>query len=203
MTMAKETKPLNKRQMIRERARAQRRRRKIIPLAILVAGLVFISASLYWIASGSPAKAARDYRPEDVSSERPLLAVHEMEPFNPASVPFLPKDGPQPKIALSETLYNFGSIGLNDVVTMEFVIANQGAAPLTISRAYTTCGCTTAEFTATIIPPGQVSIMNLVFDAGFHFTGGQTVKRGVIIESNDPRNPQTEIWVQASVRTTP
>lgn len=201
--MSKENMPLSKRQMIRERARRQRRQRKIIPLAILVAGLALVGASLYWVAGERPAKAARDYRPEDVAYERPSMAVHEMEPFNLASVPFLPKDGPQPKIALSEVSYNFGSIGPRDVVTREFVIANQGEAPLTISRAYTTCGCTTAQLSATIIPPGKVSIMKLVFDAGFHDTGGQTVRRGVIIESNDPRNPQTEVWIQAAVRTTP
>ena len=89
------------------------------------------------------------------------------------------------------------------MVQHEFAIANVGDAPLTISRAYTTCGCTTADFTATVIPPGKVSIMTLTFDAGFHDAGGQTVRRGVIIENNDARNPQVEIWTQAAVRTTP
>jgi hypothetical protein len=119
------------------------------------------------------------------------------------SIPFLPQSDPQPKIVINEAFYNFGSLGLTDVVTRDFVIANVGEAPLTISRAYTTCGCTTADFTATVIQPGQVSIMTLVFDAGFHDVGGQTVRRGVIIENNDPKNSNAEIWIQASIRNSP
>ena len=31
------------------------------------------------------------------------------------------------------------------------------------------------------------------FDAGFHEAGGQTVRRGVFIENNDPDHPELEI----------
>ena len=77
------------------------------------------------------------------------------------------------------------------------------AIQLTISRAYTTCGCTKAEFTSSIIPAGKVAIVTLVFDAGFHDVRGQTVRRGLIIENNDPDWPTVEIWAQASVRSSP
>jgi hypothetical protein len=115
-------------------------------------------------------------------------------------IPFLPKDQAQPAIAVSETSYDFGRIGPTDVVERTFVIFNTGNAPLTISRAYTTCGCTTADITASSIPPGKVAVVTLTFDAGFHETAGQTVRRGLIIENNDPRGPKAEIWIQASVR---
>lgn len=188
---------------LRERARKQRQRQKLMPLIIVIAGVLLVGASLYWMVGKTPAKASADYSPEDVVYDQPLHAIHEMEPTDMNSIPFLPKDGPQPKIAVSETFFDFGSLGLKDVVTHEFVIANQGEAPLTISRAYTTCGCTTADFTATVVPPGKVTVMTLTFDAGFHDAGGQTVRRGVIIENNDPDNPAMEIWTQAAVRTEP
>ncbi len=41
--------------------------------------------------------------------------------------------------------------------------------------------------------------MTLTFDAGFHDVSGQTVRRGVIIENNDPNHPVLEIWVEVSV----
>lgn len=188
----------------RQRARKRRQQKRLIQVAVMVlAGAVLIAAGWYMLAGRNSAKAAIEYGPEDVVSDSPLHAIHEMEPSNLASIPFLPKDGPQPKIAIPEDSYSFGSVGLTEVVQHEFAIANVGDAPLTIHRAYTTCGCTTADFTATVIPPGKVSIMTLTFDAGFHDAGGQTVRRGVIIETNDERNPQVEIWTQASVRTTP
>jgi hypothetical protein len=161
------------RKEIRERARQRRKQQKMIP-AILMAAF-----------------------------DQPLHAIHEMEPSTVNQIAFLPKNGPQPKVAIAEDFYNFGVIGPSDVVTYDFVIANQGDAPLTIKRAYTTCGCTTADFTATIIPPGKVSIVTMVLDAGFHDVSGQTVRRGIIIENNDPQNPQIEVWAQATVRNNP
>jgi hypothetical protein len=163
--------------------------------------VVLIIISLLLFTDTPIARADIDYVPEDIVYEQPLHAVHEMEPSNLASIPFLAKDGPQPEIVISESFYNFGVIGVTEVARQNFVIANLGDAPLTISRAYTTCGCTTADFTSTVIPPGKVSIMTLILDAGFHDVRGQTVRRGVIIENNDPRNSQVEIWTQATVRS--
>lgn len=183
-------------------ARAQKRKRqKTIQLGVIVLGLVMVIASSIWLLKGQRASAALDYNLEDIAYDRPLHAVHEMEGAKLDAIPFLPKADPQPKIEVSERFYDFGSIGPQEVVVKEFVIANLGEAPLTLSRAYTTCGCTTADFTGTVIPPGKVAIMTLTLDAGFHDVRGQTVRRGVIIENNDPRNPQMEIWTQASVRS--
>jgi hypothetical protein len=104
-------------------------------------------------------------------------------------------------IAVNEDYFDFGSIGATEMVSREFIIANTGEGPLTISRAFTTCGCTEADFSASVIQPGEVATVTLRLDAGFHDVRGQTVRRGIIIESNDPRRPQTEIWIQASVST--
>lgn len=114
-------------------------------------------------------------------------------------MPFsLPYDNPA--IALPETVYDFGSIGPKEVVKKTFVIRNTGEESLTISKAYTTCGCTTADFTSSVIPPGKVALVTVTFDAGFHDTRGQTVQRGVMIENNDPNQSKAEIWISATVR---
>jgi hypothetical protein len=192
------------RRAIRERARKRRQQRRILPTILLVAiGVGLIGAAWYLLAGRSSAQTGFEINSEDVVYDQPLTAVHEMEPPNLESIPFLPKDGPQPKIGVSEDFSNLGSIGPTDVVTYDFAITNQGEAPLTINRAYTTCGCTTAEFTATVIPPGKVSVVTMRLDAGFHDVRGQTVRRGIIIENNDPNNPQVELWAQAAVRRTP
>jgi len=69
---------------------------------------------------------------------------------------------------------------------------------LTISRAFTTCGCTTAEITARVIPPKKVALARVRVDMGYHDTRGQDVRRGLIIESNDREDQRTEVWVHAS-----
>ena len=191
----------NSRRAIRERARKRRRKQQLIPTLVMVGlGLALIGIAWYFVASPGAAQTGVSYSPEDVVYDQPLHAIHEMTGSTVNQINFLPKDGPQPEIAVSEDFYNFGVIGPTDVVTHDFVIANVGEAPLTIYRAYTTCGCTTADFTSTVIPPGKVVVVTMTLDAGYHDVRGQTVRRGIIIENNDPRNPQVELWAQATVR---
>jgi hypothetical protein len=192
------------RRSTRKRTDKRRSERLLIPIfAIIAGGLLIIAAGWYLLGNKSNVDTAFAYNPDDVVYDQPLYAIHEMEPPSLASVPYLPKDSPQPKIAVSEDFYSFGSIAPTDVVTHEFIIANVGDAPLTINRAYTTCGCTTADISASVIPPGKFSVVALRLDAGFHDVRGQTVRRGLIIENNDRSNPQLEIWTQASVRNNP
>jgi hypothetical protein len=184
---------------------ARRSRRKIAALIVIVAGLVLVGgSSLYWFAAQRNANPALAYRPEDIARDQPLHAVHEMDmPGMEMSkpIPFLPQDGPQPSIAIPVTFYDFGSIGPTEIVKRDFVIVNRGQAPLTISRAYTSCDCTSADFTSAVIPPGRVSLVTIQFDAGFHKeAAGTTVQRTLIIQSNDPNNSQLEITIQADVR---
>jgi hypothetical protein len=181
----------------RARAAARQERNTIFfIIAASMALLVFAIAYTQW---SSKQTAAFAYNPNELATEKPFSAGHAMGEGPP--IPFLPKDSPQPKIVVSERSYNFGSIGPNDIVQRTFAIRNDGDAPLTISRAYTTCGCTRADFSASVIPPGKVAEVFVTYDAGFHDSRGQTVSRGIIIESNDPQRSQSEIWVQASVRS--
>jgi hypothetical protein len=189
-----------RRREIRLKARKKKQQQKYIQLGLMGLGVVLVIFSIVmaWPGRGTQTLGS-DYRPEDVVYAQPITAIHEMEGSKLDEIPFLPKDGPQPQIAFSETFYSFGLIGPKDIVNYEFAIFNPGEAPLTISRAYTTCGCTTADFTATVIPPGKVSLMTFSLDAGYHDVSGQSIRRGVIIESNDPDNPETEVWTQANV----
>jgi hypothetical protein len=167
-------------------------------LVLALSGILLLAVGGYlYLQQQQNTQAATIYSEVDVSHEAPFVAQHEMGE-GPA-IPFLPTGGPQPTVSVPEAHYDFGRIGPTDVVEHTFIVRNDGEAPLTISRAYTTCGCTTAEFSASVIPPGQVATVRVIFDAGFHDTAGQTVRRGIIIENNDPNQSQAEIWVQAAV----
>lgn len=180
-----------------ERRQQQQRRKSLFSIVVGVLGVLLLGGGVYlYIQQGQAAEAAMDYTAADVAREQPFVAEHEMGEGPP--IPFL-SGSEQPKILVPETSYDFGRIGPQDIVERTFVVRNNGDAPLTISRAYTTCGCTTAEFSASVIPPGKVATVKVIFDAGYHDTAGQTVRRGVIIENNDPNQSQAEIWVQAAV----
>jgi hypothetical protein len=176
------------------RKRKQRAGRELtLALAFLGGAALLIVLGVALANRPRPATAAGD----DVVTGRAITAVHGMG--EGPEIPFLPQDGPQPNVVVPQASYDFGRIGAKDVVRHTFLLRNTGDAPLTISRAYTTCGCTTAEISADVIPPGKAVTAELTFDAGFHDSAGQTVRRGLIIESNDPYQPQAEIWVQADV----
>lgn len=171
-----------------------------LPLAVALLGVLLVTGSLLaYVATHDTAVASAEYQADEVAYNQPFVAVHEMG--EKSSIPFLPRNEPQPKIQVPEKSYDFGTVGPKEVVERDFIIRNTGEAPLTISRAYTTCGCTTAEISARVIQPGQIATVKLIFDAGFHDAAGQTVRRGLIIENNDPNQSQAEIWVQASVQS--
>jgi len=150
------------------------------------------------VAGAGPVSTMGVYAPKDLVYGDPISAIHEMGPS--PGVRFPPKDQPQPRIVVPAGIHDFGFLGPKDVVTKAFVIRNSGKAPLVISRAYTTCGCTTAEITARVIPPGKAVLATLKFDAGFHDARGKYVQRGLIIESNDSRLWKAEIWTRAAIR---
>jgi hypothetical protein len=168
---------------------------------LILGGLIIIAIGVFvGIRNGKSSEDHLVYKPEDVVYYSPLVAIHEINPPTISTIKFLPAGGPQPRIVVSESFHDFGNIQSSDIAEFEFVIANLGDAPLIINRAYTTCGCTKAEFTSSKIPPGKVIVMTLLFDTNFHNSSGQIIRRGVIIENNDPGNPQIEIWYQAKIR---
>ena len=175
-----------------------KKEKKPVPFWMVMVGLAAMLGGAYFYLSGeSEAYQPLKYSEDEVVREKPIHAVHEMGGGPP--IPFLAKDKPQPKIVVPEGTYNFGNIGPKAKVEYRFAVRNEGEAPLTISRAYTTCGCTTADFTARVIPPGKLALVTLTFDAGFHDTRGQQVRRAVIIENNDRNNAKAEVWTRASV----
>ncbi len=169
------------------------------PYLLIGGGLVLLVAVnlWYWGASfGSTARAA--YDPADVVYDQPVHGIHEMGPAA-EQPPFLPKDGPQPKIEIPVDFQDLGVVPPEAEPEATFVVRNAGQAPLTVSRVYTTCGCTTADLTARVIPPGKVALLTVHFDADFHDVRGETVRRGVILENNDRTHPKAEVSIKVQV----
>jgi hypothetical protein len=165
-------------------------------------GILALALMLTLLLSWKSNQGLSSYSAEDVVYGEKIRAVHRMNTGYTAPKNNLLRSvfGNQPKLQVSEPFHDFGVIGSNDLITRTFIIANQGQGPLLIQNASTTCGCTTADFTAAEVPPGKVVLMTLQFDPQYHDMHGTTVRRGVVFETNDPDHPLQEIWIQATVK---
>jgi hypothetical protein len=127
--------------------------------------------------------------PGQPSDFRPVLGAAASDP-----------EANRPVLQIDKTFYDLGRIGPTQPVSQVIPIRNRGTGALRITWGYTTCGCTTADLSAVEIPPGKTALLTVTFNPAVHNLQGVTVRRGVILETNDPQHPQPEFWIQATVK---
>ncbi len=71
----------------------------------------------------------------------------------------------QAQIQFENTDYNFGSVKEGEFVDYNFKFTNTGNAPLIISRAIASCGCTVPSPPKEPIQPGQSSAIHVQFNS--------------------------------------
>lgn len=195
---------------VRPSAGRRRRFRRINPLlwlagaAIVVLALIALSA---WQsgALAKPAPPSRAENPADLlplaKAVRPLRGEHDMARI-PAETP-APQPAPEgvaaPLLQMPSASYDFGSIPKSPVVTHIFAVQNTGIANLVLSNLVTSCGCTTAELSSSVIPPGQRADLSVTFNPSFHQTVGDTT-RLVWFGTNDVTQPWVELRIMADVQ---
>ena len=74
-------------------------------------------------------------------------------------------DGPLPAFSFSEELHDFGTIKDGDVVEHVFTFTNNGQAPLIISDAKGSCGCTVPEWPKEPIAVGGTGELKVKFNS--------------------------------------
>lgn len=89
------------------------------------------------------------------------VAVNNSTPVAPAEKP----EGPLPAISFEEKLHDFGTIKDGDVVEHTFSFVNEGEAPLIITDAKATCGCTVPEWPRTPIAVGETGEIKVRFNS--------------------------------------
>lgn len=125
--------------------------------------------------------------------------------------------------SVEESTYDFGTISMKDgVVSRDFLLQNTGPDPIFISKAYTSCMCTTAllfnkdgrrlgtfgmpghggasSFARVTVPAGETVTVRAVFDPAAHGPSGVGLsERGVYLETNSKEQPKVEISFRAQV----
>lgn len=73
--------------------------------------------------------------------------------------------GPLPEFKFGETAHDFGNINEGDVVEHTFTFTNAGQAPLIISNAAGSCGCTIPKWPKEPIPVGGTGEILVQFNS--------------------------------------
>ena len=103
---------------------------------------------------------------------------------------------PDPVVWVDSDRHDWGSVEPTAPVEHVFAVKNLGGAGLNIARVQTSCGCTAAVMDHQFLKPGEETRLKVTFDQrGRH--GTQT--RTVWIHSNDPKTPQKQIVIQATI----
>jgi len=85
-----------------------------------------------------------------------------------------------PEISFEETEHDFGTIDQGTAVEHTFKFTNTGNAPLVITNATSSCGCTVPTWTKKPIAPGETGEMLVKFNG----SGQNQVTKTVTITAN-------------------
>lgn len=102
-----------------------------------------------------------------------------------------------PRLVVEEADFNFGQVFQGTKVEHTFRFRNAGETPLTVEKVRSSCGCTAALVSATLIPPGGTGEVKTTFDSG-RFRGA--VVKTVYLYANDPMQPVAQLHLRGTVR---
>ena len=114
------------------------------------------------------------------------LPVSDNEQIDPSEVAV---------ITFEEEVFNFGEVGEGDIIEHTFRFSNSGKAPLLISNAKSTCGCTVPTWPKNAIAPGEEGEITVRFDT--ENKGGRQSKPISITANSLPA--QTKIYLNGFV----
>ncbi len=106
--------------------------------------------------------------------------------------------GPSTSIQFEESEYNFGTVEEGEIVDHVYTFTNSGDAPLLITNAKGSCGCTVPDWPKTAIAPGETGEIKVRLN-----TRGKknNVRQSVTLTANtEPAN--TVIYIAGVVNPT-
>ncbi|MEP2026230.1 MAG: DUF1573 domain-containing protein [Reichenbachiella sp.] len=113
--------------------------------------------------------------------------------------PAVKPEGPLPEFAFNEESHDFGTINEGDVVEHVFAFTNTGDAPLIISSATGSCGCTVPEWPKEPIGVGEKGEIKVKFNS--RKKPGVQNKTVTITSNTYPK--QQRIKIKANVTPAP
>lgn len=99
----------------------------------------------------------------------------------------------QAEIKFDKTKIDFGTFAENQVQTAVFEFTNTGDKPLVVHQAFSSCGCTVADFTKDTIQPGAKGKVVVTYNATGTFLG--RFEKKVVVRTN-ARNSVVPIYIK-------
>jgi hypothetical protein len=98
-------------------------------------------------------------------------------------------------MTFEENLHDFGKLTEGEKVTYAFRFKNTGKAPLVISNASTSCGCTITAYPKQPIKPGE----GATIDVSFNSEGKQGFQVKTITVYTNGQPPTSQVKISALV----
>lgn len=102
----------------------------------------------------------------DSGSENTQTAINNMEQQNAENISVtVDPNAPLPKFQFEKENHDFGTIEEGTIAKYDFEFTNTGEAPLIISNASGSCGCTVPEWPREPIAPGESGKIHVEFNS--------------------------------------
>lgn len=102
----------------------------------------------------------------------------------------------KPKAVVAEPILDLGIVPKGDQADAEFVIRNEGTAPLEITEVRPACGCTVARYDKLIAPGAEGKISATLDTTNLYGANSKTVT----VFTNDAENPSLVLTIKSDVK---
>ena len=102
----------------------------------------------------------------------------------------------QAVIKFDKTTHNFGTFKESQKMHYEFVFTNTGDKPLVIQQAFSSCGCTVANYSKDPIAPGAKGKLSVTYNGKGKFPGH--MKKPITIRSN-AANSMVRVYIEGNM----
>jgi hypothetical protein len=101
-----------------------------------------------------------------------------------------------PVAVVQHDTFEFGKMEAGEKDDHDFVVRNEGTAPLRLRTGETTCKCTFSELDKSEVAPGESVVVTLSWEAKGH---PGPFRQSAIIHTNDPKRPQFTLVVNGEI----
>ncbi|WP_303675158.1 DUF1573 domain-containing protein [Vampirovibrio chlorellavorus] len=101
-----------------------------------------------------------------------------------------------PIIKAEQRIEEVGKVETDSKVPAHFLLYNVGGKPLKIVDVQTSCGCTVAKLSKTVVYPGDFTRLDVSLDTSIKLG---KVRKQITVKSNDPKRPTLPLFLVGEV----